>query len=629
MQSKQARHKGRQSLSCLNCKARKVKCDRNKPICSACLKNRIPAHLCVYQDSFPNPSKQTSVREVNFSLVDGIGNTSQVDGTTIDIHDFTYIKINGDFRLLFGPTCYKTILKEAVKGFPVIFDIFSKSYEDIAKLFSKVVINRPINIISIDIALRKLPDLLPSYKDCLTILSVFLQTPGMLFRCFNGNTVLEYFNEVFERNPSSKRVMIRKTFSKVRLSVIVSIIALSSFSYNKFKVNSLELLSISKSLLYDTDLKSTLPTFLSLILLYEARKYDFNIDFEEALSHDQALLSNIVVIGSSLGLGRSEEKVHGSGDADFIRSLKHAWIYVYFEDTLRSFQKGQQPLLAKEYLLKCDPDDEVYEYELKISVLRDINDKLNSNVQSRNVNVNEILDDLEGLLSKEDFGSLNDEDKYFQLIVLSYIQAMNQIRYLKRKNDTNRNEAFKYSLLLFVAATHFMNSTVIDGHGDSESPLCSTPYYHEIKEALFRSSFFIIPSVLCQVERTGHSVPVKQQLYKELTFATVEELIRSPPEQVSIVYGDVFWMLNVITNDLQSMLSKLSVASFSSRTMFIFTNNILSYVMGVLENANSASPTIDNQTPTTDPSDDISTEFTIPQFDVTSFSKEDFWDFFL
>lgn len=41
----------RKTISCTTCRKRKIKCDRDKPICGACKKNNVPTHLCVYDDT--------------------------------------------------------------------------------------------------------------------------------------------------------------------------------------------------------------------------------------------------------------------------------------------------------------------------------------------------------------------------------------------------------------------------------------------------------------------------------------------------------------------------------------------------------------------------------------------------
>ncbi|PWN53576.1 hypothetical protein IE53DRAFT_145387 [Violaceomyces palustris] len=51
-------HKRRKVNTCLQCKGRKVKCDRVRPHCGPCQKRRIPADRCVWADEATNDSEQ-------------------------------------------------------------------------------------------------------------------------------------------------------------------------------------------------------------------------------------------------------------------------------------------------------------------------------------------------------------------------------------------------------------------------------------------------------------------------------------------------------------------------------------------------------------------------------------------
>ncbi|ODV93958.1 hypothetical protein PACTADRAFT_24771, partial [Pachysolen tannophilus NRRL Y-2460] len=53
----------RLSVSCKLCRKKKIKCDRERPICGSCKKNGIPSHLCIYDDS---PWISSLVKEQNY-----------------------------------------------------------------------------------------------------------------------------------------------------------------------------------------------------------------------------------------------------------------------------------------------------------------------------------------------------------------------------------------------------------------------------------------------------------------------------------------------------------------------------------------------------------------------------------
>lgn len=82
------RQRKRVPISCLNCKRRKVKCDRQKPSCGGCLKNGV-GHLCEYLEphwtstaaSGINGTTAGSVAAANGSSVGGIKLVSTVNGS--------------------------------------------------------------------------------------------------------------------------------------------------------------------------------------------------------------------------------------------------------------------------------------------------------------------------------------------------------------------------------------------------------------------------------------------------------------------------------------------------------------------------------------------------------------------
>lgn len=48
------RKRNRPTVSCMSCKRKKIKCDRMKPMCGACLRNHMPDGSCVYVSHYPS-----------------------------------------------------------------------------------------------------------------------------------------------------------------------------------------------------------------------------------------------------------------------------------------------------------------------------------------------------------------------------------------------------------------------------------------------------------------------------------------------------------------------------------------------------------------------------------------------
>lgn len=71
-----ARVRKRTPISCLNCKKRKVKCDKGRPACLGCVKNNV-AHLCVYKE--PEWAEKESKLAQNDPVLGSQNQTSNYD----------------------------------------------------------------------------------------------------------------------------------------------------------------------------------------------------------------------------------------------------------------------------------------------------------------------------------------------------------------------------------------------------------------------------------------------------------------------------------------------------------------------------------------------------------------------
>lgn len=77
------RKRNRPTVSCLNCKRKKVKCDRMRPMCGACLRNHMPDGSCVYISNIEERKKKTiKVESPSPSTVEAL-HLSKTTTTTI------------------------------------------------------------------------------------------------------------------------------------------------------------------------------------------------------------------------------------------------------------------------------------------------------------------------------------------------------------------------------------------------------------------------------------------------------------------------------------------------------------------------------------------------------------------
>lgn len=77
------RKRNRPTVSCMSCKRKKIKCDRMKPMCGACLRNHMPDGSCVYVSHCPSKTNGES-RNVKRHLNNSDNSVSSATGATSD-----------------------------------------------------------------------------------------------------------------------------------------------------------------------------------------------------------------------------------------------------------------------------------------------------------------------------------------------------------------------------------------------------------------------------------------------------------------------------------------------------------------------------------------------------------------
>ena len=81
------------------------------------------------------------------------------------------------------------------------------------------------------------------------------------------------------------------------------------------------------------------------------------------------------------------------------------------------------------------------------------------------------------------------DDMHLQLFLYTYAQTITTIRYLKNKSGKNRYAAFRYSLLLYKLLKEMLFDLI-----DSSGRIMPSLFYQEIKESIFRATFFCLCS---------------------------------------------------------------------------------------------------------------------------------------
>ena len=104
---------------------------------------------------------------------------------------------------------------------------------------------------------------------------------------------------------------------------------------------------------------------------------------------------------------------------------------------------------------------------------------------------------------------------------------------------------------------------------DSSGRIMPSLFYQEIKESIFRATFFLLVLVLQlfdNVEKVAGHLPYQEVLLSRIDAST-----------------DVFWLMYTVTHEVLATILKMTNVSLTARAMIIFINHILTYVMGEIE----------------------------------------------
>ncbi|KAK6201012.1 uncharacterized protein RJT21DRAFT_113665 [Scheffersomyces amazonensis] len=537
------------SYSCTNCRKRKVKCNRKKPQCSACQRNRIPAHLCVYEAS-PHVLRAAAEAAAALSLESGststlpdakniykleshdglyAGRTENINSTTYikgtssilyDLSQFILYKPHFDVSAYLGATCWRTIIQKLFQSHPIVIESSEKTRVDIKSWMKQSRVEEPRPT-------KELESILPIYKDMSKLLSNFLQQQDQLiFKCFSSNDVYRYFDNTFDKHGKLK-----SNHSQIELCITLAIIIISCQLSGEFKNNQIELIGNLKLIFSNCSFGCTIPELQAMILLHEVKKFNFHERYKHKLSIQEInLLSTICSMATLLGLNRNIDKIH-KGDLAYITSLKNMWKYILFEDTIKSFQSGHQTLINDDYVEHKLLDDDVFNYKERIEVMRGVCKRVNSYNLSKQVDL-----DYEIQISK----NLASKDLEPNYISLALVQCLVNIKYYKSPTVSNLNECFDTSFSLYKVAKSFLEK------GKTSDTL-------HAREALFRASYALLYILLGQIED-------RVSLYKN------GEVI------------DVEWFFRFFEDDYQPFLNKMSKYYYTTRFPLIANINALEII---------------------------------------------------
>ncbi|KAK6461834.1 hypothetical protein DFJ63DRAFT_336601 [Scheffersomyces coipomensis] len=575
------------SFSCTNCRKRKVKCDRKKPLCSACQRNRIPVHLCTYETS-PHILKAAADNQIKLQQqlhlqqqhqlhlqqiqasqnspssdidhshdVTILSNSNSNVDTICSLRDFAYIKPNFETIAYFGATSWRTVLKESFRFHPIVVESSRKTYIDIKSWYKtsyqqELEADLPSHIGNLEL----LNDLLPSYKAMSKLLSNFLQQQDdLIFKCFSSTDIFKYFNNTFNRNGE-----LNSNPSKVDICITLSIIILSCYINNEFEVDLTTLYQMIRYQFNNYKFQITVPSLQAMVLMYELKKYDYMGDYNATFVHDISLLCSITTTATSLGLNRDIEKIHKESDISHQISVRNLWKYILFEDAVRAFRYGHQLYLDDDYIEQQLLEDDEFNYKNRIEIMRNICRRLNSYTLSEKINLNSEIEFTKPLSKSDNF------------IDLALIQTLMQIRYVKFPTPFHFQHFFESSLALYKSSTKIVERGM-------------TCHFLHAKETLFRAAYGILYILLDLIilKNCKDSEKIKQSQKEQSSTDTDKK-----PLGINLTLkGELItldWFFKFFYDEHQPLLNKIRPYNEPIRYALISNVNILELLKAHLEN---------------------------------------------
>ncbi|CDR44999.1 CYFA0S16e00958g1_1 [Cyberlindnera fabianii] len=385
----------RVSLTCTNCKARKVKCDRGVP-CGKCVKNNIPAHLCIYKNSPFIPTVETSSDPNDAVLVLSQENEKLkkeleamklriATGSVSGLEEFTpnfptppfkekilkkwdYLTNKADRVVYFGPTCWRTVSEK------------HKDYQDLIQKLMRHVSNSrrewkiKMNLKNIppeeyvdtetpfpEILLRNLAQYLPEYETVKEYIQLYTTSFwAVSLPVVDNGSLVRDFQTLFVKNEATGKCYISVKNKNVDYAKIALVLMV-------FKIVVLLLNNSVKDGIYDEkdrisryarrllqfarfDARASLPSLQTLILMHHMKKTDpLDGDGGDGTKSIQ-LFKTAMNMAIAMGLHQDIDKLYSSSLASERALLKVIWRMLYINDAQLSFDTGGPLTLDDEYM---------------------------------------------------------------------------------------------------------------------------------------------------------------------------------------------------------------------------------------------------------------------------------------
>lgn len=374
----------RVSLTCTSCKHRKVKCDQGKP-CASCVKKRIPAHLCIYEDSpfIPSSLDSTNPTEAIILLKDEnvklkaeieelrkwkeiVSGDPMPNPLNKKVRLFENVSLKANRVTYFGPTSWRTLLDkegsygELVKSAKNYVSSVKKEWK-IEKNLSDIPYEeyKEVNVDSPQKLLANLSKYLPDYDTLRKSIQKFIEgywnqrlpiiDPNQLMTDFDNIIIKEGHTFTFR--------IVNKTIDYAKISLIVVVLKYVISTNNSFQKEVYydlrdHLLRYTERLLeYSKDtVKGSLPALQTLILLKQFRMIN-PIDGDGGDSSEGSLgFKTAINMAILMGLNKNINQLYKNTPLYTKNVLKNIWKHLMYQDAVLSFHLGIPLSIDDQYI---------------------------------------------------------------------------------------------------------------------------------------------------------------------------------------------------------------------------------------------------------------------------------------
>lgn len=516
--------------SCAQCRKSKIKCDKSQPACSNCIRKRIPAIHCVYDDSPFNPSKENELQNQVLQLIEENTRLSSAllewkevnsdkDKCHYDFTDFTSFTDQPNRLSLLGPTSWQTLMKNDPDVYSVFFKNSPSIKKDVNCARSRKAPPRPLKLAITysefpleeqSAFLRKLEESLPSYSVLAGHIEYLKTNRTILAKFYDDDTVSRYFESMFI--PCDEKFVLEVTGTEYgKLALILVLVQFSEMLQNSAK--RFESYGLIETCLNYANLSTcaSVPAFQTMVFLCMHSSWSPDVGERVNSSILVMLTLNMAIM---LGLHLDIDTLFPEASFSWRQSLRACWRWFVFMDARNSFNMGVYPIISEDFLRVMTKKDmsEIFERtKLMRSLMRNLLSggvNIDAEIERTRVlarsqdplSLSQLLDELQQAQTTETVRRL-----FIKLNFFHIIQVLLHLAYVKTLGGSIKYRVLcaKYSVVMIKVAELLVER--YQTQTDLVRVLPQNYFLSVIRQISLRSSIFMLSCALMSIRENHFS----------------------------------------------------------------------------------------------------------------------------